>query len=263
MIDYRNRTALVTGASSGIGKAFAEALAGRGASVLLAARSGDKLAALAREITRAHGVDARPVEVDLSTENGPDHAFEKVRGMGLAVDILVNNAGYGTHGGYDSLPADRDHREVMLNVAALERLTHLAVPGMLARGWGIVVNVASTAAFQPLPYMAVYGATKAFVLSFSQALWGEYRGKNIRVLAVCPGATETDFFHVLGTEQAAMGKKRTPQQVVSGALKALERGRPCVIDGAGNFLAAQSIRLAPRRAVILGASAVMRPRPPR
>jgi len=260
MIDYRNRTALVTGASSGIGKAFAEALAGRGARVLLAARSRDKLAALAGEITRFRGVDARPIEVDLGDEDGPDRAFEAVLGMGHAVDILVNNAGYGTYGEFDSLPADRDHREVMLNVAALERLTHLALPGMLARGWGIVVNVASAAAFQPLPYMAVYGATKAFVLSFSEALWGEYRGKNIRVLAVCPGPTATGFFHVVGSEAMAVGKKRSPEQVVSGALRALERGKSCYIDGTRNFLQAQSIRLAPRRAVVLGASAVMRPR---
>ena len=260
MIDYRGRTALITGASSGIGKVFAETLAGRGARVLLTARSGEKLSSLAAEIARAHGADARPVEADLSTEGGPDGLFETIRGMGLPIDILVNNAGFGTHGAFDTLPADRDHQEIMLNVAALERLTHLAVPGMLARGWGVIVNVASTAAFQPLPYMAVYGATKAFVLSFSEALWGEYRKSGLRVLAVCPGPTATDFFRLVGSQSMAVGRIRSPEQVVSGALKALERGKPSYIDGARNFLQAQSIRLAPRKAVLLGASAVMRPR---
>jgi len=259
MIDYRGRTALVTGASSGIGRAFAVSLAARGARLVLAARSRDRLEALAAELERTHGAFARPVQVDLSTEDGPDRAMAAARAAGLEVDVLVNNAGFGTHGGYESLAADRDHREVMLNVAALERLTHLAVPGMLARGWGVVVNVASTAGFQPLPYMAVYGATKAFVLSFSQALWGEYRDRGVRVLAVCPGPTETDFFRIAG-EGAAHGRKRTVDQVVTGSLKALDRGRPVFIDGPSNVLAAQSIRLAPRRAVIRGASAILKPR---
>jgi uncharacterized protein len=259
MIDYRGRTALVTGASSGIGREFAAALAARGARLLLAARSRDRLESAARELAEAHGADARPVEVDLSTEEGPDRALRAAEASGLTVDILVNNAGFGTHGAYENIDPDRAHREVMLNVTALERLTHRVLPGMLLRGWGVVINVASTAGFQPLPYMAVYGATKAFVLSLSQALWGECRGRNVRVLAVCPGPTETEFFRTAG-EGASHGKRRTSAQVVSGALRALERGQPCFIDGAANFLAAQSIRIAPRRVVIAGASAMLKPR---
>jgi uncharacterized protein len=260
MIDYRGRTALVTGASSGIGKAFAQTLARRGANVLLAARSADRLAKLAAAIEGDHGVKARAVPVDLSEERGPEAAFEAARATGLPIDVLVNNAGFGMHGPMDELPAERLHRQVMLNVVALARLTRLVLPDMLARGGGSIVNVASTASFQPLPFMAVYGASKAFVLSFSQALWAEYRGRNIRVLAVCPGPTETGFFAVAGDAAAPAGRKRSAQGVVDGALRAMDRGAPVFIDGVMNRLAAFSIRLAPRRLVVAGAAAVLRPR---
>jgi short-subunit dehydrogenase len=260
VIDYHDITALVTGASSGIGKAFAETLARRGANVLLAARSADSLAALAETLRRDHGVRAHAIPVDLSTAEGPDRAFDAARKTGLPIDLLVNNAGFGMHGQLDRLPTDRLQSQVMLNVAALARLTRLALPDMLMRHKGFLINVASMAAFQPLPYMAIYGATKAFVLSFSLALWAEYRGRNIGVLAVCPGTTETDFFRVVGTEGAAVGRKRPAQGVVDGALRALERGRPLFIDGTVNFLRTIGIRLAPRRVAVQGAGAVMRPR---
>ncbi|HUZ17266.1 MAG TPA: SDR family oxidoreductase [Spirochaetia bacterium] len=260
MIDYANKTALVTGASSGIGRAVAIELARRGARVVLAARSADRLEALAAQIRSAHGVDAWPLAVDLSVEAGPDRAFDAVRKMDLDVDVLVNNAGFGSFGFFESLPLDREHREIMLNVVALARLTHLTVPGMLARGSGIIMNVASTAAFQPLPYMATYAATKAFVLSFTEALWAEYRNRGIRVLAVCPGATDTDFFNIVGTEQAAGGKKRPVEGVVRGAFRALERNKTCFIDGGRNWFQAHLIRIAPRKAVVSGAAAVMYPK---
>jgi uncharacterized protein len=260
MIDYSNKTALVTGASSGIGRAIAIELARRGARVVLAARSADRLEAAAAQIRSAHGVDARPLAVDLSVEAGPDRAFDAVRKMGLDVDVLVNNAGFGSFGFFESLPLEREHREIMVNVVALARLTHLAVPGMLARGGGVIMNVASTAAFQPLPYMATYAATKAFVLSFTEALWAEYRNRGIRVLAVCPGATDTDFFNVVGTEQAAGGKKRPVEGVVRGAFLALERNKTCFIDGGRNWFQAHLIRIAPRKAVVSGAAAVMYPK---
>ena len=142
----------------------------------------------------------------------------------------------------------------------MARLTHLVVPGMLSRGAGIILNVASTAAFQPLPYMAIYGATKAFVLSFTEALWAELRDRNIRVLAVCPGPTRTNFFKVVGDERAAgVGKRRAPEEVVAGALKALERGASCYVDGRRNLLQVEALRLAPRRVVASGAAAVLKP----
>lgn len=262
MMDFRSKTALITGASSGIGLAFAHALAGRGANVLLASRSRDRLEDIAGQISRQHGVQARAIAVDLSLELGADTAFAAARSSGLPIDILVNNAGYGTYGSFETLETERDHREIMLNVVALARLTHLAVPGMLERGAGVVMNVASAAAFQPLPYMAVYAATKAFVLSFSEALWAEYRDRGIRVLAVCPGPTETEFFKVVGSEQAAgVGRRRSAEQVVGGALQALDKGKSFYVDGRLNYLQAFALRLAPRAVVAKGAAAVMKPRP--
>jgi short-subunit dehydrogenase len=258
-IDYHGKTALVTGASSGIGRAFAEALAARGANLLLAARSEKALAVVSEELRRKHGVTARAVAVDLSEEHGPDQLIESVGKV--PIDILVNNAGFATYGRFEVLPVERDHREIMLNVTAVARLTHLVLPSMLTRGAGIILNVASTAAFQPLPFMAIYGATKAFVLSFTEALWAELRDRNVRVLAVCPGPTQTNFFTVVGDERAAgVGKRRTPDQVVSGALHALERGASCYVDGRRNLLQVEAIRLAPRRVVASGAAAVLRPR---
>ena len=262
VIDYRGKTALVTGASSGIGRAFAEALAARGANLLLAARSEKVLAELADGLHRKHGVSARAITVDLGREDGPDRLLESAGGAAAQIDILVNNAGFGTYGRFEELRVDRDHQEVMLNVTALARLTHLVLPSMLARGAGILMNVASTAAFQPLPFMAIYGATKAFVLSFTEALWAELKDRSIRVLAVCPGPTETNFFKSVGDERAAgVGKRRTPEQVVSGALRALARGASCYVDGRRNLLQIQALRLAPRRVVASGAAAVLKPKP--
>ncbi len=261
MVDLRNKTALVTGASSGIGRAFALALASRGANVLLASRSQSELERLAAQIERESHVRARAIPVDLSSEDGADRAFDAANKTGGTVDVLVNNAGFGTYGRFESLPVERDHREIMLNVVALARLTHLAVPGMLERGFGIVMNVASTSAFQPLPYMAVYAATKAFVLSFSEALWAEYRDRGIRVLAVCPGPTDTAFFRVVGDEQAAgVGRRRSPEQVVAGSLKALDRGKSFYVDGKLNYLQAFAIRLSPRRLTVQGAAAILKPK---
>ncbi len=261
MIDFKNRTALITGASSGIGESFAETLAAKGANVILVARSKGKLDRLAANIRKTRKVTAEVVVADLAEEKAPDKVFSAVKKLGRQVDILVNNAGFGSHGPFHELSTDEDQREVMVNVAAVVRLCHLFLPGMVERHDGIVINVASTAAFQPTPYMAVYGASKAFVLSFSEALWAEYRSQGIRVLAVCPGATQTNFFKIAG-ESAAVGKRRTVEGVVESALKALDRGKPSVVDGGLNFLMTQSIRLSPRGFVARVASRVLKPKEP-
>jgi short-subunit dehydrogenase len=179
------------------------------------------------------------------------------------VDVLVNNAGFGTHGRFDTLPTGRSHREVMLDVVAVERLTHLLLPAMVERGCGVVVNTSSTSGFQAVPYMAVYGASKAFVLSFSIALWAEYRNRGIRVLAVCPGPTDTDFFRVLGVEMSAVGRRRTTDEVVAAAFRALAKGRPYVIDGALNYVTSNLSRFMTRGLVARVTERVIRPpRPP-
>jgi len=259
MFIYQGKTALVTGASSGIGATFARTLAAKGMNVILVARSEEKLRALANEIEGQFSVRAEVVAIDLGRERAAQDVSEEVQRRGLNVDLLVNNAGFGTHGRFETLDAARDHDEIMLNVTALVDLTHAFIPSMVSRKEGGIINVASTAAFQPLPYMAVYGATKAFVISFSAALAQEYRRRGIRVVTICPGATATDFFQVVGTEDAAVGQKRTPQQVVATALKALERGKSVVIDGRVNTLLALFARLTPISISARVSESMMRP----
>lgn len=226
MTPYTGKTALITGASSGIGAAFARTLAAQGTHLLLVARSEDKLRDLATTLATQHTIRADVLTADLSRPDAGQELFAATQHLGLPIDILINNAGFGTHGPFDSLDAEREQQEIMLNVAAVVDLTHRFLPAMLARGSGSIINVASTAAFQPIPYMAVYGASKTFALSFSEALWAEYRSKGIRVLALCPGPTRTDFFNVIGTEDAALGTKETPEKVMQVALQVLKTRTP-------------------------------------
>jgi short-subunit dehydrogenase len=260
MIDFKNKTALITGASSGIGKAFGETLAAEGANVILVGRSKGKLDALAAQLRKKRKVTADVIVADLSREKAPDAVFAGVLKLGRRIDILVNNAGFGTYGRFHELATDDDHREIMVNVVAVVRLTHLFLPGMVKRRDGVIMNVASAAAFQPAPFMAVYGASKAFVLSFTEALWAEYRGQGIRVLAVCPGPTETNFFKVAGNGDATPGRKRTVEDVVATALRGLERRKSYVVDGGLIYLGTLSVRLAPRGVVASSAAKIMAPR---
>ena len=260
MISFEKKTALITGASSGIGKTFAETLAAKGANVVLVARSGDTLRKLASEIKKQSKVKAEVVVADLSDPKAPSKVFATVSRKGYQVDVLINNAGFGTHGLFHTLSAEREHEEVMLNAAAVVLLTHLFVPTMIKKKEGIIVNVASMAAFQPVPYSAVYGATKAFVLSFSEALWAEYRKQGLRILALCPGTTDTNFFKARGDDQSDFGKRRTTEGVVKTALKALERNRSYAIDGRLNYFLANLIRLSPRGVAARMTGVVMKPK---
>ncbi|WLQ35872.1 SDR family oxidoreductase [Streptomyces castrisilvae] len=238
-------TALVTGASSGLGAEFAAQLAAQGHDLILVARSGDRLAALAEHLSAEHGVRAEVVVQDLAEPDAARRIADELAARGLTVDLLVNNAGFGTCGRFEEIPGARDHDQLMVNVVALVDLTHALLPGMLERGRGAVVNVASNAAFQPSPYFAVYGASKAFVLNFGLALRQEYRRRGIRVLTLCPGPVETAFFDVIGTRNAAVtGSMTTPEPVVRAALRALDRDRGYLAPGLGNALTAH---LTPRR----------------
>ncbi len=260
MFTYRGKTALITGASSGIGRAFAHALAQRSMSVILVARSEGRLRTLASELSERYGVRAEVIAADLSQEGAARQVQQEIEQRQLAIDLLVNNAGFALNGFFESLSAERDHEQVMVDVTAVVDLAHAFVPSLLERSPGAaIINTASTASFQPLPYMAVYGASKAFVLSFSQALAEEYRGRGLRVLALCPGATDTAFFDSAG-EAAAVGRRRTPEQVVATGLRALEQGRAVVIDGQSNAWLAQLPRLFPRRFVARIAGQSVRPR---
>jgi short-subunit dehydrogenase len=238
-------TALVTGASSGLGTEFASQLADRGHDLVLVARSRERLEELAAELTKVHGVKTHVVVQDLSQPDAGRRVARELADRSLQVDLLVNNAGFGTAGRFEEIAPERDHDMLMVNVVALVDLTHELLPGILERGNGAVLNVGSTAGYQPSPYLTVYSASKTFVLNFSLALRQEYRGRGIRVTALCPGPVETKFFEVVGTRNAAVaGGFTTPEPVVRTALKALDRDRAYVTPGFAN---AVSAHLTPRR----------------
>ncbi len=252
------QTALVTGASSGLGAAFARALARRGADLVLVARSEGVLHQTAEQLRGAHGGRVEVISQDLAQEGAADAVAARLTELGVTVDMLVNNAGFATQGPWETIRPERDHAQV-INVVAVVDLTHALVPGMLERGAGSVVNVASLGGFQPAPRLAVYAASKAFVLSLGQALAAELGGGGVRVLTVCPGPIDTPFFDVLGSRDAAIGQQLTPEQVVDRALRALERGRTLVVPGWRNALTAHASRLLPRRLVLAVAERATRP----
>lgn len=243
--EYRGRWALVTGASMGIGEAFARALAARGMNLVLCARSADRLAALARELEAEHGVHASVVVADLAQPGAAARAWAEAS-RGRVIHLLVNNAGFGLHGRFDQLPADRQGEMVALNCTALLQLAHLALGEMRPRGDGGVLNVGSVAAFVPVPMKAVYAATKAFVLSLSQALVEENRGSGVRILCVSPGPTPTGFQAVAGSRvrQGQVGVLQA-EEVVDAALAALDAGRTHVAPGFANRVSAVFGRMLP------------------
>lgn len=239
---------LVTGASGGLGESFARALAANGSDLVLAARSGDRLTLLAQELHAEHGVDVVVLVADLSVPGAGATLHAQAITDG-AIDAVVNNAGFAIHGDVADNDADELTQEVALNVATLVDLTRAALPEMLSRRRGAIINIGSTAAFQPLPGMAVYAATKAFVLSFSQALAAECEGSGVEVLAVCPGPVDTGFFDRAGIHDRTFGKAASPEGVVAAALAALAR-RTVVIPGARNRASAFGARVLPRRFVV-------------
>jgi short-subunit dehydrogenase len=247
-IDHRTTTALITGASSGLGEEFARQLAARGADLVLVARRLDRLETLAAELRSEHGVAVTVLAADLSRPAAATQLAERIDSLGLTIDSLVNNAGFATRNRFEHEDPARIAEEIDLNVGALVDLTRRFYPRLLASGRGALVNIASTGAYQPVPLMAVYGATKAFVLSFTEALWYESKGSGLKVLALSPGATRTEFFDVAGAD-ARVGAFQTPSQVVGLALRTLDRRNPppSVISGAANRATTILTRLLSRR----------------
>jgi short-subunit dehydrogenase len=245
-----DRPVVVTGASRGIGRALALALAGRRHDLVLCARSAE-LETVAKE-ARALGVDARAVRADLATVEGREQLVRSVAGP---IAGLVNNAGFGTAGEFARTDAAREREMIRLNVEAVVDLTHAFLLRM-SRG-SFLVNVSSTAGFQPVPLFATYSATKAFVLSFSEALAEELAEAGIHVMALCPGVTETDFQRVADVQ--LKGPTASAEEVAKFALRALDTRRRVAIHGVRNSLLIQSQRLAPRRVVVKAARKVMEP----
>ena len=238
-------TALVTGASSGIGLAFAQRLASKGHDLVVVARSVDKLDELASSLA----VDVEVLGADLADDAGMAKVEQRLRSTERPVDLLVNNAGFGTTGRFAELPIDDEDQEIRLNVLALTRLTGAAVPGMVQRGRGAVLNVASIAAFQPTPGTATYGGTKAYVLSFTQALREELRGTGVTALVLCPGFTKTDFQERANYEAKGLAARfwQSAEEVVDAALAALEKDAGICVPGWQNKVAAGATHLTPRR----------------
>jgi uncharacterized protein len=232
----RGKTALVTGASSGIGKAFAELLAAKGYAVVLTARRSDRLEALASELRQKHGVSTHTIVADLAQPDASEHIAKDLASRGLMIDLLVNNAGYGVPGSYVNV-SWRDHERFMqVLVTAVLDLTYRLLPGMLERGWGRIINIASVAGMMPAPAgHTLYGASKAFVIRFSEALAAENAPKGVNVTAVCPGFTWSEFHDVTGTRDKMNRMPRmlwlNADAVAREGYDAVMKGRPVVVNG--------------------------------
>jgi short-subunit dehydrogenase len=245
-------TALITGASGGIGYELARLFAKDHHNLVLVARSGPKLSQFADELQRQFGVSAKPIALDLAAPRAPQLLFDQLQREGIAVDILVNNAGYGKLGEFAEVPVEEGLGQIQLNVTALTHLTKLFLSPMLERRSGRIMNVASTAGFQPGPLMAVYYATKAYVISFSEALANELGGKGVTVTCLCPGATDTGFASRAGNDKSRLFKQIGPMDAKTVALKGyrgLMAGKTLVIPGLKNWLLAESLRISPRKLV--------------
>jgi short-subunit dehydrogenase len=251
-MNSNKHTALITGASGGIGYELAKLFARDQYRLVLVARSSDKLNQVAKELQSQFGIDVKPIALDLAAAPAPKFLFDQLQREGIAVDILVNNAGFGAFGEFASMPEEEILGQISLNMTAVTQLTRLFLPPMLERRAGKIMNVASTAAFQPGPLMAVYYASKAYVLSFSEALANEATGSGVVVSCFCPGPTDTGFAKRAGTEDSRLFKRigaMSAEAVARDGYRGLMAGRTVVISGVQNWLVAESVRFAPRRIV--------------
>ncbi len=260
MQSFKNITALVTGASSGIGKALARELAAQGAHLILVSRNTQRLEQEAEDLKIRFGVNAHIFPADLSRHEICQGLFEWTRKNDLTVDVLVNNAGLAHYGPFDEAGLEDTSAMLDLNVRALTHLTRLFLPGMLEKRTGGVLNVASTAGFQPIPYLSVYAATKAFVLNFSEALWKECKSRGVRVFCLCPGNTLTRFHQTAGINKQRMFFSASAADVARFALrKFLKSDQPSGIYGFWNKLMIYAERLSPRRLTTLVTGLMYRP----
>jgi short-subunit dehydrogenase len=253
-------TALITGASSGLGEQFALLLAKEKYDLVLVARREDRLKAVAESAGKLGAGKVKIIVADLSGYESAASLHKEITRDHIEIDYLVNNAGFGTRGRFESLPIEREIQEIELNVTALVALTRLFLPAMVARRSGTIINVSSVGGFTPVPFMATYGATKAFVLSFSEALAEELRGTGVTVMALCPGATRTEFQKVANVEEAKMPSFAfmSAETVVAQAIAAAKRGKSVLVNGPINLLMVESTRIAPRKLVTKIAGSMFR-----
>ncbi len=248
-MQLKGKTAFITGASSGIGEAIAYELAQHGANLILTARSTAKLQAIAVAIRQQHGVVVHVFPGDLARKETAQTLYEQVKRAGLTVDVLVNNAGFGKWTHFLDQSSETYEQMVELNVNSVLKLTHLFLPDLLRRGEGGILNVASTGSFQPCPYITTYCATKAFVLSFSEGLHGEYAQRGVTVTALCPGNTDTGFQATAAADTKGM-RSDTSARVAREGIQALLRGKSFHVVGADNYLQSLLPRWLPRKTVI-------------
>lgn len=257
--EWRGKWALVTGASAGIGVALAEELAAGGTNLVLTARRKDRVDALAQRLTSSYKIQTQVFTADLTDPAAPEKIFAFTHDKGIEIDLLINNAGFGKYGEFHSVPKKPLLEMVQVNCAAVVHLTHLFVQGMVARCRGDILILASTASFQAVPYISTYAATKAFDLLFAEGLAEELKPYGIRVCALCPGSTESEF-HVVAGQDKFIHRAETAQKVARTGLKALAAGKSYVISGLGNYLGAHGERLVPRRFVTRTAARMFKPK---
>jgi short-subunit dehydrogenase len=259
MTVLKGKTALITGASSGLGVDFATILAERGCNLVLVARREDRLRALAEELTHKHGVQAYVIAMSLAQLGAAQDLYDRIRGLNLTVDVLINNAGFGVYGPFMEIAWEREEEMLRLDIIALVHLTKLFVRDMLARNFGYVLQVSSVGAYQPSPTYATYSAAKAFVLSFGEALNYELRATNVKVSVLSPGVTATEFLQVAGQRKSLFQRLSMMQSrpVAEIGIAAMLRGKPSKVPGVMNAVTAWSLRFIPRRLQAAMASAAM------
>lgn len=245
------KTALVTGASSGIGLELSKLLAENGYHLFLVARRKEALERLAAQLETSHGTSAKAIAVDLTEPDAPGRIFQVLESDAVALDVLVNNAGFGSYGFFSELDTTRELQLLQVNIVALSHLTKLFLPGMVKRKSGRILNLASTASFQPGPLMATYCASKAYVLSFSEALANELKGTGVTVTALCPGATRTEFQSTakMTDSRITRGSMMDAGAVAAIGYRAMLRGKPVVVAGRGNAVLSEMHRFFPRRMI--------------
>lgn len=260
-MSYRPSRSLVTGASSGIGVAFARELAARGSDLVLVARRGGRLERIARELMMAHGITCETVAFDLSIDGAGAALREEVGGE---FDLVVNNAGFAAQGPFLTGSAEEFARVIAVDVRAVVDMCRAFLPAMVERRRGAIINVSSTTAFQPVPSLAVYAAAKAFVQSFSQSLWYEAKQHGVTVFALAPGPTRTEFFDVIGEGAAVAGRMQTAEQVAATGMRALDRCStpPYVVSGIANSWTARLAGVLPPRLVIPFVARILHPMHP-